>query len=78
VRFAAVNERAEIRDEYRPCDMTINIVTYLCAPARPVIARPGPVAPARVPNRFASVTANRSASRTHSRGPETVSAGVPG
>jgi hypothetical protein len=31
VRFAAVNERAEIRDGYRPCDMTINIVTH---PAR--------------------------------------------
>jgi hypothetical protein len=29
VRFAALNECAEIRDEYRPCDMTINIVTHL-------------------------------------------------
>jgi hypothetical protein len=29
VRFAALNERAEIRDEYRPCDMTINEVTHL-------------------------------------------------
>jgi hypothetical protein len=29
VRFAALNERAEIRDEDRPCDVTINIVTHL-------------------------------------------------
>ena len=29
MRFAALDERAEIRDEYRPCDMTINIVTHL-------------------------------------------------
>ena len=29
MRFAALNERAKIRDEDRPCDMTINIVTHL-------------------------------------------------
>jgi len=29
MRFAAPNERAEIRDEDRPCDMTVNIVTHL-------------------------------------------------
>jgi hypothetical protein len=29
VRFAALKECAEIRNEYRPCDMTINIVTHL-------------------------------------------------
>ena len=29
MRFAALNERAEIRDEYRPCDMSIDIVTHL-------------------------------------------------
>jgi hypothetical protein len=29
VRFAALNERAKIRDKDRPCDMTINIVTHL-------------------------------------------------
>ena len=29
VRLATLNERTEIRDEYRPCDMTINIVTHL-------------------------------------------------
>jgi hypothetical protein len=29
VRLAALDERTEIRDEYRPCDMTINIVAHL-------------------------------------------------
>ncbi len=29
VRWAEPNERAEIRDEHRPCDMTINMVTHL-------------------------------------------------
>jgi len=29
MRFAALNQRAQIRDENRPCDMTINVVTYL-------------------------------------------------
>ena len=29
MRFAALNERAEIRDQDRRCDMTINIVTHL-------------------------------------------------
>jgi hypothetical protein len=28
VRFAALNERAEMRDENRLCDMTIDIVTH--------------------------------------------------
>jgi hypothetical protein len=29
MRCAALNQRAEIRDEDRPCDMNINIVTHL-------------------------------------------------
>ena len=29
MRWAALNERAEIRDENRLCDMTIDIVTHL-------------------------------------------------
>ena len=29
MRLTALNERAEIRDEYRPCDVTINIVAHL-------------------------------------------------
>lgn len=29
--FAALNERAEIRYKHRPCDMTVNIVTYLAS-----------------------------------------------
>jgi hypothetical protein len=33
VRFAALNERAKIRDGYRPCDVTINMFTQLaCLP----------------------------------------------
>jgi hypothetical protein len=31
VRFAALNERAKIHDQYRPCDMTINIVKHLAS-----------------------------------------------
>ena len=29
MRFAALKERAEIGDEYRLCDVTINIITHL-------------------------------------------------
>jgi hypothetical protein len=29
VRFAALNKRAKIRNEYRPRDMTINVVMHL-------------------------------------------------
>jgi hypothetical protein len=35
VRFAALDERAEICDEYRTCDMSINMVTHnACLPCQ--------------------------------------------
>lgn len=43
MRFATLKERAEIGDEYRPCDMTINIVTHLAR-------LPGQQAPSSVGN----------------------------
>jgi hypothetical protein len=42
MRFTALKERAEVRDEDRPCDVTINIVMHLaCLPGQQATAPVG-------------------------------------